>query len=160
MHLPALPQIISISLYFYLGPLLLLYLQSGPCKKKKTVSEVSCRAVLPAHPAGAHTASPTIPASVRGALKGRPPTDSGPTDSGPTAAGAPQLLLLLNGVRQALTHASPDSLGLQGAPLETALTIANLPHVLAVLDTVDHLQKDFFLLLNSSSCVSQSFHPV
>lgn len=44
--------------------------------------------------------------------------------------------------------------------METALTVTNLPHVLAVLDAVDHLQENFFLLLNSSSRVSQSFNPV
>lgn len=40
------------------------------------------------------------------------------------------------------------------------LTITNLPHVLAVLDTVNHFQEDFLLLLNSSCCFSQSFHPI
>lgn len=34
-----------------------------------------------------------------------------------------------------------------------------MPHVLAVLDAVDHFQKDLFLLLNSSCFFSQSFHP-
>lgn len=41
-----------------------------------------------------------------------------------------------------------------------ALTVADLPHVLAVLDAVDHFQEDFFLLLDSSCGFSQSFHPV
>lgn len=41
-----------------------------------------------------------------------------------------------------------------------ALTVTDLPHVLAVLDTVDHFQKDFFLLLNSTGRFSQSFNPM
>lgn len=44
--------------------------------------------------------------------------------------------------------------------METALTVADLPHVLAILDTVNHFQKDFFLLLDSSCCFPQSFDPI
>ena len=40
-----------------------------------------------------------------------------------------------------------------------ALTIADLPHILAILDAVDHFREAFFLLLNSSCGFSLSFHP-
>lgn len=40
-----------------------------------------------------------------------------------------------------------------------ALTIADLPHVLAVLDAVDHLQEDLLLLLHSRGRFPKSLHP-
>ena len=39
------------------------------------------------------------------------------------------------------------------------LTIADLPHVLAVLDAVDHLQEHLLLLLHCRGCLPQSLHP-
>lgn len=85
--------------------------------------------------------------------------------SGRTGAAVLQLPPCWNGVgtataRPALPRTQHGLPSRVRRPLRTALTITDLPHVLAVLDTVDHLQKDFFLLLNGSSGVSQSFHPV